>query len=68
MNTEKLFCLPAQKPALYFSILFFCVTHQKTLQDLLAFVWKKMKRFSCFVRNLIHSHRWPSSGVILIMR
>jgi len=29
---------------------------------------KKMKGFSCFVRNLIHSNRWPSSGVILIMR
>lgn len=52
---------------LFQHIIFLCHT-PKNPTRFIGICVEKMKRFSCFVRNLIHSHRWPSSGVILIMR
>lgn len=53
---------------LFKHIIFLCHTQKNNPTRFIGVCMEKMKGFSCFVRNLIHSHRWPSSGVILIMR
>lgn len=61
-------------PSLYFgakvylNVLFFYVT--PSMYEILEACGrgKKMKRYSHFVKNLIHAHRWSCSGAILIMR